>query len=82
MRYLQLCLGGVEMHDAFKKTVNADDEHSENIGNRSAENFSAKQAYFMEYQETIYAQQEVENYIAIMIIVLIVCFCFYVIKVI
>lgn len=81
MRYLWLCLDGVEMHDAFKKTLNARDEHSENLANRSAENLSAKQAYFMNYQETIYAQQEVENYIAIMIIALIVCFCFYVIKV-
>ncbi len=82
MCYLRLRLGGVEMHDAFKKTLNASDEHSEKLGNRGAENLSARQAYFMNYQKTIYAQQEVENYIAIMIIALIVCFCFYVIKVI
>lgn len=70
------------MHDAFKKTLNASDGNSENLLNNHAEILSAKQAYFMNYQEKIYAQQEVENFIAIMIIALIVCFCFYVIKVI
>jgi len=76
-----LCLGGVEMHDAFKKTLNSNDRNIEDFGNKNIEREDEKKAYLINYRETMYAQQEVENYIAIMIIALIICFCFYVIKV-
>ncbi len=79
MRYLWLCFGGVEMHDAFKKTINSNEEHTNDTGNEALNYKSQKQLYFINYQEKLYAQQEVENYIAIMIIALIVCFCLYLI---
>lgn len=76
-----MCLGGVEMHDAFKKTLNSNDINIEDFGNKNIERENEKKAYLINYRMTMYAQQEVENYIAIMIIALIICFCFYVIKV-
>lgn len=69
------------MHDAFKKTLNSNDINIEDFGNKNIERENEKKAYLINYRMTMYAQQEVENYIAIMIIALIICFCFYVIKV-